>query len=92
VHPALSGLIIDFFYNCSASVGKLFPEVFGQEILRVMVAIAATAVGISIGLYILICTNSLELGLLGWAGPDTTLYTPWWLAGRRRTSVSTHPQ
>lgn len=43
-HPALSGLIIDFFYTGSSSVGQPFPEVFGEEVLRVTVAIAATAV------------------------------------------------
>lgn len=43
-HPALSGLIIDFFYTGQASVGKLFPEVFAQEVPRVTVALAATAV------------------------------------------------
>ncbi|KAI9570932.1 hypothetical protein HD554DRAFT_2169716 [Boletus coccyginus] len=42
-HPALSGLIIDFFYTSPTSVGKLFPEVFAREVPRVTVAIAATA-------------------------------------------------
>ncbi|KAF8546899.1 hypothetical protein OG21DRAFT_1527533 [Imleria badia] len=40
-HPALLGLIINFFYTSPASVGKLFPEVFSTEVLRVTVAIAA---------------------------------------------------
>ncbi|KAI5982361.1 hypothetical protein EDD15DRAFT_2377861 [Pisolithus albus] len=44
-HPALAGLIIDFFYtSSSSSLGKLFPEVFSAEVPRVAVAIAATAV------------------------------------------------
>ncbi|KAI5984512.1 hypothetical protein EDD15DRAFT_2375174 [Pisolithus albus] len=43
-HPALAGLIIDFFYtSSSSSLGKLFPEVFSAEVPRVAVAIAATA-------------------------------------------------
>ena len=46
MHSALLGLVIDFFYTGSASVGKLFPEVFAEEVPRVMVAIAATAVGL----------------------------------------------
>lgn len=46
MHSALSGLVIDFFYTGSASVSKLFPEVFAEEVLRVTVAIAATAVGL----------------------------------------------
>ena len=43
-HPALSGLIIDFFYTSPSSVGQLFPEVFQVEVPRVTVAISATAV------------------------------------------------
>ena len=43
-HPALSGLIIDFFYTGVTSVGQLFPEVFGAEVPRVTIAISATAV------------------------------------------------
>ncbi|KAF8440258.1 hypothetical protein L210DRAFT_865395, partial [Boletus edulis BED1] len=42
-HPALSGLIIDFFYTSPTSVGKLFPKVFTGEVPRVTVAMAATA-------------------------------------------------
>ncbi|KAF8546811.1 hypothetical protein OG21DRAFT_1527584 [Imleria badia] len=42
-HPALSGLVIDFFYTGPTAVGKLFLEVFAQEVPRVMVALAATA-------------------------------------------------
>ncbi|KAF8837389.1 hypothetical protein BDN67DRAFT_1013903 [Paxillus ammoniavirescens] len=44
VHPALSGLIIDFFYTTSSSVGKLFPEVFGEEVPRVTIVLAATTI------------------------------------------------
>ena len=43
-HPALSGLIIDFFYTGATSVGQLFPKVFKAEVPRVTVAISATAV------------------------------------------------
>ncbi|KAI6023095.1 hypothetical protein BKA83DRAFT_4125777 [Pisolithus microcarpus] len=41
-HPVLTGLIIDFFYSGSTSVGQLFPEVFSLEVPRVAVAIATT--------------------------------------------------
>ena len=44
VHPALSGLIIDFFYSGTSSVGQLFPEVFTAEVPRIAVAVSATAV------------------------------------------------
>ncbi|KAF8432097.1 hypothetical protein L210DRAFT_865876 [Boletus edulis BED1] len=43
VHPALSGLIIKFFYTGLAAVSKLFSEVFAKEVPRVMVALATTA-------------------------------------------------
>ena len=43
-HPALSGLIIDFFYSSDSSVGQLFPKVFTAEVPRIVVAISATAV------------------------------------------------
>ena len=36
-HPTLSGLIVDFFYTSPVLVGKLFPEVFSREVLRVIV-------------------------------------------------------
>ncbi|KAF8836645.1 hypothetical protein BDN67DRAFT_983788 [Paxillus ammoniavirescens] len=42
-HPALGGLIIDFFYTSPNALGTLFPKVFVNEVLRVTVAIAATA-------------------------------------------------
>ncbi|KAI6020710.1 hypothetical protein BKA83DRAFT_4126665 [Pisolithus microcarpus] len=41
-HPALAGLIINFFYMGSLSLGQLFLEVFRMEVLRVTVAIVAT--------------------------------------------------
>lgn len=43
-HPALAGLVIDFFYGGDKSVGRQFPEVFDTEVPRVAVALAATAV------------------------------------------------
>lgn len=43
-HPALSGLIIDFFYTGAMSVRQLFPEFFGAKAPRVMVAISAMVV------------------------------------------------
>ncbi|KAF8547615.1 hypothetical protein OG21DRAFT_1527035 [Imleria badia] len=42
-HPALSGLIINFFYRGSTLVGKLFPEVFHKVVPRMTVVLAATA-------------------------------------------------
>ncbi|KAL4072555.1 hypothetical protein V8B97DRAFT_2023340 [Scleroderma yunnanense] len=47
-HPVLSGLIIDFFYTGSLSVRQLFPEVFGEEVPRVAIAIAATALKVGL--------------------------------------------
>ncbi|KAF8440238.1 hypothetical protein L210DRAFT_957083 [Boletus edulis BED1] len=41
-HPALSGLIIKFFYTGLAAVSKLFSEVFAKEVPRVTVALVAT--------------------------------------------------
>ncbi|KAF8836312.1 hypothetical protein BDN67DRAFT_1014799 [Paxillus ammoniavirescens] len=43
-HPALSGIIINFFYTTSSSVGKLFPEVCGEEVQRVTIVLAATTI------------------------------------------------
>ncbi|KAI6102002.1 hypothetical protein EDD16DRAFT_1525738 [Pisolithus croceorrhizus] len=43
-HPVLAGLIVDFFYSGSTSVGWLFPEVFSLEVPRVAMAIATTAI------------------------------------------------
>ncbi|KAG6373555.1 hypothetical protein JVT61DRAFT_6198 [Boletus reticuloceps] len=31
-HPALAGLVVDFFYTTPNSVGSLFPEVFGNQV------------------------------------------------------------
>lgn len=47
-HPALSAIVIDFFYTGSNSVGILFPEVFEDEAPRAAVALAGTAVSVSI--------------------------------------------
>ncbi|KIJ15717.1 hypothetical protein PAXINDRAFT_11309 [Paxillus involutus ATCC 200175] len=47
-HPALSGLIVDFFYTRATSIGKLFPEVFESEVLRVAVAMAATVLKVAL--------------------------------------------
>ena len=44
MYPALSGLILDFFYTGSNALGNLFPEVFGDEVPHRAVALAATAV------------------------------------------------
>ena len=52
-HPALSGLIIDFFYSGPASVGQQFLEVFATEVPRVTVAVSATAV-LSVSVYTLL--------------------------------------
>ena len=57
-HPALSGLVIDFFYNGSTSVGKSFPEVFAGEVPRVTVALAATAVCFRCIFHLLMLINS----------------------------------
>ena len=43
-HPMLASLVVDFFYSGDKSIGKQFPQVFSTEVLRVAVAIAATAV------------------------------------------------
>ncbi|KIK19829.1 hypothetical protein PISMIDRAFT_106874, partial [Pisolithus microcarpus 441] len=42
-HPALTGLIINFFYMGSSSLRQLFLEVFRTEVLRVTVAFVAMA-------------------------------------------------
>ena len=59
MHPALSGLIMDFFYAGSTSVGKLFPEVFAGAIMRPTVALAATAVSLP-------CLESSTVLLMKW--------------------------
>ena len=43
-HPALAGLVVDFFYTGPNAVGILFPEVFASEVPRAAIALAATAV------------------------------------------------
>ena len=43
-HPALSGLIIDFFYTGSGVMGNVFPEVFDKEVPHAAVVLAATVV------------------------------------------------
>ncbi|KAF9228179.1 hypothetical protein BS17DRAFT_813129 [Gyrodon lividus] len=43
-HPALSGLIIYFFYTGPNLMGNLFPEVFKKEVPRATIALAATAI------------------------------------------------
>ena len=56
-HPALSGLIIDFFHSGASSVGQLFPKIFAAEVPRVTVAISATAVFLVL-VYILLRTRA----------------------------------
>ena len=46
--PALAGLIVDFFYTGSTSLGTLFPEVFAREVPKSVVCLAATAVSVLI--------------------------------------------
>ena len=42
--PALAALVCEFFYTGPAALGPVFPEVFGHEVLKVTVCLAATAV------------------------------------------------
>ena len=44
--PALAGLVNDFFYTGPSALGKLFPEVFAQEVPKPIVCLAATAVSV----------------------------------------------
>ena len=44
--PALAGLVTDFFYTGPSALGKLFPEVFAQEVPKPIVCLAATAVSV----------------------------------------------
>ena len=44
VHPALFGLIIDFFYTGTNAMENIFPEVFENEVPCPAIAFAATAV------------------------------------------------
>ncbi|KAI6009259.1 hypothetical protein BKA83DRAFT_43855, partial [Pisolithus microcarpus] len=41
-HPALSGLIIDFFYMGSNAIASIFPEVFEKEVPCAVVALTTT--------------------------------------------------
>ena len=43
-HPALSGLIIEFFYTGTNAVANIFLEVFKNEVPCAAVAFAATTV------------------------------------------------
>ncbi|KAF8545930.1 hypothetical protein OG21DRAFT_1491756 [Imleria badia] len=43
-HPALTGLVIKFFYTGPNTVGNLFPEIFANEVPCATVTLAATAV------------------------------------------------
>lgn len=43
-HPALGGLVVDFFYTGANALTIQFPEVFATEVPRPTVALAATAV------------------------------------------------
>ena len=45
---ALAGLIIDFFYTGSTSLGTLFPEVFAWKVPKSVVCFAATAVSVPV--------------------------------------------
>ncbi|KIK74988.1 hypothetical protein PAXRUDRAFT_19373 [Paxillus rubicundulus Ve08.2h10] len=47
-HPALSGLIIDFFYTGPNSMGNIFPEVFEKEVPRATVTLATTAIKLAL--------------------------------------------
>ncbi|KAI5990603.1 hypothetical protein EDD15DRAFT_2369664 [Pisolithus albus] len=47
-HPALSGLIIDFFYMGSSAIASIFPEVFEKEVPRAAVALATTAIKVAL--------------------------------------------
>jgi len=44
--PALAGLVIECFYTGPSALGKLFPDVFGQEAPKSAVCLAATVVSI----------------------------------------------
>ncbi|KAI6043347.1 hypothetical protein EDC04DRAFT_3138544 [Pisolithus marmoratus] len=47
-HPALSGLIIDFFYMGSNAITSIFPEVFEKEVPHTAVVLAATAIKVAL--------------------------------------------
>ena len=43
-HPALAGLVVDFFYTDPNAVSILFPKVFASEVPHAAVMLAATAI------------------------------------------------
>lgn len=43
-HPALAGLVVEFFYTGSNATGNLFPMVFGAEVPHPAVVLAATTI------------------------------------------------
>ncbi|KAI6001903.1 hypothetical protein EDD15DRAFT_2361265 [Pisolithus albus] len=47
-HPALSALIIEFFYTGTNAMANVFPEVFQNEVPRPAVALAATAIKVAL--------------------------------------------
>ncbi|KAI5985789.1 hypothetical protein EDD15DRAFT_2200484 [Pisolithus albus] len=47
-HPALSGLIIEFFYTGSNAMANIFPEVFQLEVPHPAVALAATVIKVAL--------------------------------------------
>ncbi|KAF8547507.1 hypothetical protein OG21DRAFT_1527113 [Imleria badia] len=61
-HPALAGLVVNFFYTGPSSVGILFPEVFGNEIKLVLDKV--TAEGKEVIFKCNIYTN-VYIGILG---------------------------
>ncbi|KAI5984897.1 hypothetical protein EDD15DRAFT_2521479 [Pisolithus albus] len=47
-HPALSALIIEFFYTGTNAMANVFPEVFQNEVPRPAVALAAMAIKVAL--------------------------------------------
>ncbi|KAI6107694.1 hypothetical protein EDD17DRAFT_1759780 [Pisolithus thermaeus] len=47
-HPALSGLIINFFYTGSNAITSMFPEVFEKEVPHTVVALATTTIKVAL--------------------------------------------
>ncbi|KAI6008523.1 hypothetical protein EDC04DRAFT_2610924 [Pisolithus marmoratus] len=47
-HPALSGLIINFFYMGSNAITSIFPEVFEKEVPCIAVVLAATTIKVAL--------------------------------------------
>ncbi|KAI6039189.1 hypothetical protein EDC04DRAFT_3141040 [Pisolithus marmoratus] len=48
VHPALSGLIINFFYMGSNAITSIFPEVFEKEVPCTAVVLTATTIKVAL--------------------------------------------